>query len=118
MPREWAPVSELAGILKDCVETEFPQIKNMNISVEVQTTIEQCYLNNVGYGDERKISRLNEKIRDAVGTETYGPLLEGIDGNGDPVFTPLGMLYNDWLQIQIPAFLANFDEEGELIGGG
>ena len=108
--REWIASSALAQILKDCIEAEYPQIKNLNISVELQQSIEDCFVTQIGLGQERKISRLNEALKDAVARQDYGPLS---DAEG---LTDLGTVYQDWSLIYTQAFLDNFDEEGNLIG--
>jgi hypothetical protein len=110
--REWIPTSVIAGTIIDCIEAQFPQIQNLNVRAEVMATIEQCWIDNIGYGTERKISRLTEMLKDAVSGGVYGPLS---DANG---ITALGMAYQDWHNIYTEAFLANFDEDGNLIGGG
>ena len=107
--REWAASSHIAQVLKDCIEAEYPQIKNLNMSQELQDSIEQCFVDGIGFGTERKVSRLSEALKDAVGAEVYGPLS---DING---LTPLGEMYQDWSNVYTMAFLDLFDEEGNLI---
>ena len=64
-----------------------------------------------GHTEERKTSRLTEKLKDSLEIGAFGPVFEA-DGT---TRTKVGEIYEAFDQIYNLAFLAQFDEEGELI---
>ncbi len=63
-----------------------------------------------GHTVERKISRLTEKLKDAMELGAFGPLFDA-DGT---TRTPLGEAFFAFKDIYAEAFLAQFNEEGDL----
>lgn len=83
---------------------------------QIDAILEDCY-EVMGYDVERKISRLTERLKDAIFAGAFGPLVipNTVDVNGNQIPTPVGEIAMAFRDIYTEDFLALFDEEGNLL---
>ena len=83
---------------------------NPTLQAAVQGSIEGWF-DGGGHTLERKISRLTEKLKDAMEAGSFGDLFEP-DGT---TRTLVGVVFEAFQDVYNTDFLALFDEEGELL---
>lgn len=119
----WPTAAEMANKLRRSLEGA----GNIAMSATLLDVLESRlteWFDNGGVTTERKISRLNEKLKDAIERERYGPLF--VDAIGarvapadfDPALhqeTQAYQIWRDMKEIYNQDVLDNVDEEGNLV---
>lgn len=107
--RKWPSPAEVAEQLRTRLEAAHPTVFGRvgYLGQRLQTALTEW--NGEMFVMEKKLSRLYEKWKDAVGRGVYGPLAEG------GKLTPLGEAYADLQAMHTVDVLNAVDEEGNLI---
>lgn len=115
--REWLSSDQIAARMMDKLNAELPAgVKKALDKHPVIQMLKDAYIS-TEYTYEFKILRLVEKVKNAMGEGTFGPLVipNSVDVNGEQIPTPVGVVYFMLKDIYTPEFLDMFDEEGNLL---
>lgn len=107
--RRWPSAAQMAAKLMTRVAADNPSL-NPVLAASIEASLTTWFTSG-GHTEERKTSRLTEKLKDSIEIGAFGPMFEA-DGT---THTQAGEIWKAFDAIYSVAFLAQFDEEGQLL---